>query len=326
LDHAVLRCPYVHRKHICEEMFPIALCRGTLRWDLMKTEPLKTWTAYELALFVLAAVIAAPLAAQSPGSIEFTALVTPSGGRPEPVRQMTFYALRKDLADIRQEALRIHPAPDLDSFVDGLSFSAELKTWMKTNRTVQLAGPEFTRSLKPGDIVDVPEFYDAYMARNAAFEGVGFPKPKFREKDRTANPEKYKLQREEFREALRKFVAATPDSVQGIDADLIAINPHEKWMRILKEQAGVVEKLSLEMAQRQYLAAQAETNLEGRGSFAGLAPGDYWISMLDVPAAAGDVRLHWDLRVTVRPGETYHVDLTNFNATESDEAMPHPNP
>jgi hypothetical protein len=292
----------------------------------MKTKQLKTRTAYELALLVLALAIAAPLAAQSPGIIEFTAQVTPSGGRPEPVRQMTFYALRKNLADIRQEALRIHPAPDLDSFVDGLSGSAELKAWMKTNRTVQLAGPEFTRSLKGADIVDVPEFYDAYMARNAEFEGVGFPKPKYREKDRAANPEKYNLQREEFREALRKFVAATPNSVQGIDADLTAINPYEKWTRILNEHAGLVEKLTLEMAQTQYLAAQAETNLDGRGSFSGLAPGDYWISMLGVPAAAGDVRLHWSLRVTVRSAETTRVDMTNLNATESHDAMPHPNP
>jgi hypothetical protein len=290
----------------------------------MKSQLRSSWVAFGLALLALVPV--ARPAAQSPGTIEFTAQVTPSGGRPEPVRQMTFYALRKNLADIRREALRIHPAPDLDSFVDGLSYSAELKAWMKTNRTVQVAGPEFTRNLKPVDIVDVPEFYDAYMARNAGFEGVGFPKPKFREKDRAANPDKYKQQREEFREALRKFVAATPNSVQGIDADLTAINPYEKWTRILNEHAGLVEKLTLEMAQTRYLAAQAETNLDGRGSFASLAPGDYWISMLGVPAAAGDVRLHWDLRVTVRPGETTRVDLTNFNATESNNAMPHPNP
>src|SRR5260370_26269117 len=164
------------------------------------------------------------------------------------------------------------------------------------------------------------------MARTAGFEGVGFPKPKLREKERAANPDKYKQQREAFREALRKFVAATPNSVQDIDADLTAINPYEKWARILNEHAGLVEKLTLEMAQTRYLAAQAETNLDGRGSFASLAPGDYWISMLGVPAAAGDVRLHWDLRVTVRPGETTRVDLTNFNATESNNAMPHPNP
>jgi len=290
----------------------------------MKSQLRSGWVAFALALLALAPV--APLAAQSPGTIEFTAQVTPSGGRPEPVRQMTFYALRKNLAEIRQEALRIHPAPDLDSFVDGLSGSAELKAWMKTNRTVQLAGPEFTRSLKPGDIVEVPEFYDAYMARNAGFEGVGFPKPKFREKDRAANPEKYKQQREEFREALRKFVAATPSTVQGIDADLIEINPYGKWARILNEHAGLAEKLTLELAQKRYLAGQAETNLDGRGSIASLAPGDYWISMLGVPAAAGDVRLHWDLRVMVRPGETTHLDLTNFNATESNDPMLLPNP
>ncbi len=51
------------------------------------------------------------LAAQSTGSMEFTAQVAPTDGRPEPVRQLTFYLLRKSLEDIRQEALQLEPAP-----------------------------------------------------------------------------------------------------------------------------------------------------------------------------------------------------------------------
>jgi hypothetical protein len=52
----------------------------------------------------------------------------------------------------------------------------------------------------------------------------------------------------------------------------------------------------------------------GRGVFAGVAPGNYWISMIGVPAISGDVRLGWNLPATVRPGETTRVELSNRNA------------
>ena len=52
-----------------------------------------------------------------------------------------------------------------------------------------------------------PEFFNAYMARNVGFAGVGFPTPKFKEKDLTANPEKYAQQKKEYLEARsRKFI------------------------------------------------------------------------------------------------------------------------
>src|SRR4029077_9626707 len=92
-------------------------------------------------------LVAAPgwLAAQSRGSIEFTAQVAPTDGRPEPVRQLTFYLLRKSLDDIRQEALLLEPPPDLDKFIDSLAVSPKLKTWMKKNHAVQLSGANFAK-------------------------------------------------------------------------------------------------------------------------------------------------------------------------------------
>ncbi len=138
-------------------------------------------------------LVAAPgwIAAQSTGSVEFSAQVAPTDGRPEPVRQLTFYLLRKSLEDIRQEALQLEPAPDLDKFVNGLTVSPKLKEWMKKNHTVQLAGTDFTNLLTADDIVDTPEFYNAYMFRNSGYEGNGFPKPKFNLKDEVSNPEKF---------------------------------------------------------------------------------------------------------------------------------------
>jgi hypothetical protein len=275
---------------------------------------------------LLLIVLPARLPAQTTGSIEFSAHVAPTGGRPEPVRELTFYLLRKSLDEIRTEAAQLEPAPDLGQFIDGLKVSPELKTWMKKHHSVQLSGTDFTKSLTPDEILDVHEFFDAYMSRNAGFKGVGFPSPKFKEKDRESNPEKYKQQKDEYDVALRKFIAAMPESVQGIDIDLADINPSAQWQHLLGDQSQRLDNRTFELAQQRYLAAKTDTDLDGRGSFASIAPGTYWIGMIGVQAISGDVRLGWDLPVTVRTGETTRVELTNLNATKPYQAAKNSNP
>ena len=256
------------------------------------------------------------LAAQSTGSVEFTAQVAPTDGRPEPVRQLTFYLLRKSLDDIRQEALLLEPAPELDKFVDGLTVSPKLKAWMKKNHTVQLSGTDFTNRLTADEIVDTPEFYNAYMLRNSGYDGVGFPKPKFKMKDEATNPEKFNEAKAEYTEGIRKFISKTPESIRGIDGDLAEINPSTKWEQMEADQRRRLEKRTLEVAQTRYLVTQTDTNLDGRGFFAGLAPGNYWIDILGMQAVSGDVRLRWDFPVTVRAGESTRVELSNLNAAK----------
>jgi hypothetical protein len=269
------------------------------------------------ALFVGSLMILLParLAAQSTGRIEFTARVAPTGGRPEPVRQLTFYLLRKSLEDIRAEALQSAPAPDLENFIDALSVSPELKAWMKKHHSVQLSGGDFTKGLSPEDIVNIPEYFKAYMARNVGFKGVGFPEPKFKEKDRDSNPEKYNQQKEQYLAAIRKFVAAVPESVTGIDLDLNDIDPYPKWDVLVHKQRRLQDTHAFELAQERYLVAKSDTDLDGRGSFAGIAAGNYWIGMLGAEAISGDVHLHWDFPVTVRQGETSRIELSNLNAS-----------
>jgi hypothetical protein len=270
-----------------------------------------------MALFIgfLMILLPARLAAQSTGRIEFTAHVAPTGGRPEPVRQLTFYLLRRSLEDIRAEALQSAPAADLENFIDALGVSPELKAWMKKHHSVQLSGGDFTKGLSPEDIVDIPEYFKAYMARNMAFRGMGFPEPKFKEKDRDSNPEKYKQEKDQYLAAIRKFVAAMPESVQGIDIELNDIDPYPKWDVLVHKQRRLQDTHAFELAQERYLVAQSDTDLDGRGSFAGITPGNYWIGMLGAEAISGDVRLHWDLPVTVRRGETSRVELSNLNAS-----------
>jgi hypothetical protein len=256
----------------------------------------------------------ASVKAQSTGRIDFTARVAPTGGRPEPVRQLTFYVLSKSIDDIRAEALQLEPPPDLDKFVDGLTVSPEFKTWMKKHRSVQLMGGEFSKSLTADDIMNIPELYKAYMSRNAAFKGVGFPDPKFKEKDREANPEKYNQQKKEYADAIHKFIIAVPESVEGIDADMMEMNPFSKWQQLVNAHQQRLDARTIELAQQRYQSGQTDTDLEGRGEFSSLAPGTYWIGMMGIQAISGDVRLRWDVPVTVLPGQTTRVELNNLNA------------
>jgi len=254
--------------------------------------------------------------APAPASIEFLARIQPAGGRLEPVRSLSFYLLRKSLADIRMEAEQTEPPTDLDGFIESLDVSAELKTWMKKYGTVALAGSEFTKRLTAEDITGVPEFLEAYMKHNGASLNAGVPAPKYKESDRQGNPEKYQREREQYLRAISRHIAARPETLHGIDAQLGDTNPTQRWAQRQAEQQRRIERRSLALAQTTYLAAQADSDLEGRGVMRGLVPGAYWLSTLDTPALAGDVRLRWNVPVRVGPGETARIELNNVNAIE----------
>jgi hypothetical protein len=270
-------------------------------------------------------LLPAHLAAQSTGRVEFQARVAPTGGQPEPVRQLTFYLTRKSFEEIRAEALQTTPAPDLDKFVDGLEVSPDLKTWMKKHHSVQLSGEEFTKSLTPEDIVGIPEFFKAYMTHNEAYRGIGFPEPKFKEKDRKSNPEKFQAEKNQYEASVRKFIAASPDSVKGMDLELVDLNPNAKWLSLENKHAKMLDANAMQIAQERYVVARSETDLEGRGTFSNIAPGNYWIGMFGAQAISGDVRQQWDLRVTVRQGETASIELSNFNAVRSNTSAQNSN-
>jgi hypothetical protein len=270
--------------------------------------------ALALSLGILLAVLPAPSAAQSSGRVEFVAVVTPTGGQPEPVRQLTFYLLRKSVEDIRAEAAQMAPATDLDKFIDGLAVSPQLKAWMHQHHSVRLNGEDFTKSLTADDVVDVPEFFRAYMTHNEAFRGIGFPEAKFKEKDKTSHPEKYKAQKEQYEAAVRKFISDNMNTIQGMDLELVDLNPYPRWESLDRKQGQAVDTRAFQLAGQRYIVARTETNLDGHGSFAGVAPGKYWIGMFGTEAISGDIRLHWDFPVTVRPGETASVELSNLNA------------
>src|SRR5437899_12845511 len=97
------------------------------------------------------------------GALEIAARITPTGARPEPVRQFTFYILTKSYADIVKEVEEKDPVPSRDQFIDGLKVSPELRTWLKAHDTLELTQPELDRTLTPDDIINTPEFLLAYQ-------------------------------------------------------------------------------------------------------------------------------------------------------------------
>jgi hypothetical protein len=274
--------------------------------------------ASALLCFCISLSIAERTSAQAPatGTVEFQARVMPSGGRDEPVRGLPFYLLRKSLDEIRAEAEAADPPPDMDHFIDTTESSPELKAWMKKHHTVSLQGKDFTSHLTGDDIVEIKEFLDAYTTLNGGTHSGGFPEPKYKESEKTKNPEKYDREHTQYVDAMRRFVKANPDSLDGLDVELADKNPGRRWSQIEGEQRQRAEHRAIQLAQSVYLAGQTESGMDSRGAFAGLAPGTYWLSTLDTPALAGDIRLRWDLPVTVRPGETTRVELSNANAIE----------
>lgn len=232
---------------------------------------------------------------------------------------MTFYLLSRSLSDIRNEVENTDVLVDLDHFIAQLSVSAELKEWMKKHHRVDLAGSDFTKELTAQDILDVPEFLTAYKIQNGAALHAVFPEPKYKNGDEQKNPEKYKLQREQYHKALLHYIQANMDSLQGLDAEFRDINPNPRWARLQSEHRRHIDQRAMRLAQTQYLVATSVTNLSGRTAFEGLPPGQYWISNLDTPALAGDVRLHWDVGIAVAPAKTARLQLSNLNALETSE-------
>jgi hypothetical protein len=277
------------------------------------------WTVSVALSLAIAGFAGAPgLRAQSvaTGSVEFQARIQPVGGRAEPVRSLSFYLLRKSAADIRKEAEQTEPPVDLNGFIDSLSVSPELKAWMKKNNTVSLSGKDFVKGLNTDDVSGIPEFLDAYMERNGASLDAGVPAPKYKESERLAKPDKYRREHDQYMQAIKRYIAAHPESVEGIDAQLNDSDFTTKWMQLQMEQQRKIERRSQMLAQTTYLAAQIDSDLEGRGTVTGLAPGTYWLTTLGAPAMAGDVRLQWDLPVQVASGRTALIDLNNLNAIE----------
>jgi hypothetical protein len=278
--------------------------------------------AFRILVCLCAGVMAfAAVASAQDGAIQFVANATPSGGLQEPVRGFPFYLLNKSFEQIQKEAEASYPKPDMNAFIAKLDVSPELRAWMKKNKCVSLTGEAFIHRLTPEDILGVPEFRRAYMERNAGDESVNFPKPKFKASDQK-NSAKFKKLSDEYHQTLLHYIATYPQTVEGLDLSLTDVDPGARWNMLLAQRIPAIHRRALDLAQSKYLVTRAQTNLQGEADVGNVSPGKYWISTLDVAAEVGDVHLKWDVPVTVLPGRTASVTLSNFNAIQRTPAVP----
>jgi hypothetical protein len=253
-------------------------------------------------------------AQRATGSLDFAVRITPTAARPEPVRQFTFYVLTKSYAEIVNEVEGENVVPPREKFIEGLKVSPELKEWLKAHEILDLTLPDLDRLVTPDDIIHVPEFLLAYQHSNSGGVTTGVPKPRYADADKTAHPDRYNKQLQEYYVALKKFIQKNPSTVSGIELELVGVNPQQQWFQIQADHRRRLQRLAPEFAQTKYLAAKADTDLDGHASVSGLAPGDYWVSTLNLDANAGDTRLSWDVPVAIRAGQTTRIELTNLNA------------
>ncbi len=256
------------------------------------------------------------------GAVEIIARITPTAARPEPVRQFTFYLLTRSYSDIVKEVEDKDPVPPRDTFIDGLKVSPELRTWLKGHDTLDLSAPDLDNLLTPDDILGIPEFLRAYQRTNGGGVTSGVPKPKYSETDKAEHPEKYEKLKQDYMARLKKFVRARPETISGVELELDAVNPQHKWAALQNDRRKRVLRVAPDLAQLRFLAAKADTDLEGRASISGLAPGDYWISSLNLDADAGDMRVRWDVPVRIERGKTVHVELSNLNSIDARGSTP----
>jgi hypothetical protein len=269
------------------------------------------------ALFLLLACAAALSFAQTKtASIEIAAHITPTNGRAEPVRQFTLYVLTKSYADVVKEISAGDALPTREEFIDNLKCSKELKTWLKDHDVMDLTAPDTDKLITTDDIMDVPEFFDAYQRSNSGGVTAGLPKPKYKESDKDGNPDKYQKQKDEYLAAMRKFIDSHPSTVQGVELELAGVNPKLAWDKLQSDHKHKVAQFAPDTAQVKYLAGKAETDLEGRAFVSGLAPGNYWVSSLGMDANSGDRRLLWDVPVSVQAGQAAYIELSNLNGTD----------
>ena len=194
----------------------------------------RIWGIVWLSVFILAGASAnASRAAAQGASIEFVVRATPSDGLEEPVRGFPFFLLSKSFAEIGKEADAGYPKPDMDAFIAKQDVSKELRAWMKKNDWVALSGEDFIHKLHADDILNVPEFKTAYMDRNSGDQSADFPQPKFKASDQVKNPAKFDKLSADYVEAIRHYIEAHPESIDGIDLGLDKIDPSPKWNSIL---------------------------------------------------------------------------------------------
>src|SRR2546425_5310527 len=204
------------------------------------------------------------------GVLEIVARITPTGARPEPVRQFTFYILTKSYSEIVKEVEEKNPIPPRDRFIDDLKVSPELRSWLKGHDTLDFTEPGFDKLLTPDDVLNVPEFLLAYQRTNSGGVTNGLPKPKYADADKTEHPEKYEKLKQDYLASLKKFLRSRPETISGVDLGGRRIITKSKWAALQNDRRKRVQRVAPDVARLKFLVARGDTDLEGMTSLSGM--------------------------------------------------------
>lgn len=291
------------------------VCKGRNLRAFCYDEAMRNTLRLSLSVCLLLAFATRNSAQGAAGALDLSAHIAPSGAKPEPVRQFTFYLLTKSYADVCKEISAQFPLADRDTFVAELKISPELKDWLKHKDIMDLTAPETDKLISPDDVMNVPEFFSAYLRSNGGGVTHGLPVPKYKDSDEKSHPAKYEKLHQEYLASLRKFITGNPTTILGMETELGSVNPKSKWDKALLEHNQKVAGLAPQLAQTRYLAAKGDTDLDGHLVFRGLPAGNYWVTTLGTDATAGDRHLFWDVPVTLQAGVTTYLEISNVNGT-----------
>lgn len=269
-----------------------------------------------LLAFACLAKINLAQSAASTGDLQIVARISPTAAKPEPVRDFTLYVLTMSFEDIKKQIGEEDKPPTREKFIEDLKVSQPLKDWLKAHDVMDLMLPGVDKLITPEDVLKVPEFLEAYQRSNSGGVTNGIPKPKYKDADKTENPARYEKEHGEYFTALKKFMQSHPDTLLGMELELDSVNPARKWAEVQSTYRKKVARKAPAEAQTKFLVAKADTDLEGHATIARIPAGNYWLSSLDLDAGAGDIRLKWDVPVTIEAGKTTQLNLTNLNAVE----------
>src|SRR5450432_2327824 len=200
---------------------------------------------FAVGMLSAALLSARPVVAQSgTGSLDITAQITPTGGRPEPVRQFPLCLLTKSYADISKEVEMQYPLETREKFVESLKVSQPLKDWINAHDVMDLTQIDFDKLVTPDDIMGVPEFLAAYQRSNSGGVTSGLPTPKFHDADKETNPEKYEKAKLDYFTSLKKFIIAHPSTINGMELELGAVSPKLAWDRMQMDHKRRVAQLA----------------------------------------------------------------------------------
>src|SRR5258706_8906620 len=209
-------------------------------------------------LYCFTGVVA--LRAQSgAGALEFTAKVTPTEAKAEPAREFTIYLLTKSYDQIVKELDERDGPPSREKFIDGLKISPELREWLHKHDVMDITLPGFDKLLTPDDVLHVPEFLLAYQRSNSGGVTNGIPKPKYRDADKTENPDRYEKQKQEYLTTLKKFIQAHPETVSGMELELDGVNPARKWAEAQNNHRRRGAQISPKHTQSPHMGAEMRT-------------------------------------------------------------------